>query len=156
MEDDSATLLEVQTLGAEGLRYRHRLGRTPSNWAQLNAVPAPMLADACGSGDWCTAGMVAKMATGGQAGFRNVGAAAIRRALRYGQALAAWNCGFEGARGGMYAVEREIFELQIEALLSGRKVMVTKTADTDQAIIVECPACPSDSPRGSIGARALG
>lgn len=156
MQGDSATLLEVQTLGAEGLRYRHRLGRTPSNWAQLNAVPAPMLADACGSGDWCTAGLVAKVATGGQAGFRSVGAAAIRRALRYGQALAAWNCGFEGARGGMYAVEREIFEFQIKALLSKRKVVVTEIADADQAAVVTCPACPPDSPRGNIVGSALG
>ncbi len=78
------------------------------------------------------------------------------RALRYGQALAAWNCGFEGARGGMYAVEREIFKIQIEALLSGRKIVVTGSADVGQAAVVACPACPPDSPRGNIGARALG
>ncbi len=150
MQGESATLLEVQTLRAEGLRYRHRLGRTPSDWARLDAVPAARLADTCGSGDWCTAGLVAKTATSGLAGFRSGGAAAIRRALRYGQALAAWNCGFEGARGGMYAVERESFERQIEALLSGREVVVTGTAGASQAPLAACPACPPDSARDNI------
>ncbi len=40
--------------------------------------------------------------------------AQLTRAFRYGQALAAWNCGFEGARGGMYASTKSSFERQIE------------------------------------------
>ena len=156
MYRDSAILLEVQTLGAEGLRYRHRLGRTPSDWIHLYAVRVLRVADTCGAGDWCTAGLLAKTAIGGLAGFRSGGAATIRHALRYGQALAAWNCGFEGARGGMYAVERETFELQIESLLSRRKVVVTDSVDADQAVLVACPACPPVIPRGDIVASALG
>jgi sugar/nucleoside kinase (ribokinase family) len=148
MRGDSATLLEVKTLGAEGLKYRHRLGRTASEWAHLSAVPAPRLSDSCGSGDWCTAGLLAKVAVGGQKGFRSGGAAAIKCALRYGQVLAAWNCGFEGARGGMYAVDRETFMQQVEALVSGRKVVVTEVAKTVQGSVVPCPACPPDEPRG--------
>ncbi len=56
----------------------------------------------------------------------------------------------------MYAVEREIFEFQIKALLSKRKVVVTEIADADQAAVVTCPACPPDSPRGNIIVSALG
>jgi sugar/nucleoside kinase (ribokinase family) len=110
--DDAATLLEVQTLGARGLRYRHRLGRGVSDWIFFDAVPAARVVDTCGSGDWCTAGLIAKAAASGLAGFRNAGADGVDAALRYGQGLAAWNCGFEGARGGMY-VDEEQHDVQI-------------------------------------------
>ena len=43
MANGSAVLLEVQTLGAQGLRYRHRLGRGISDWMRLKAVPARSL-----------------------------------------------------------------------------------------------------------------
>jgi fructokinase len=49
MAEDAATVIEVQTLGEQGLRYRHRLGKTVSNWTSLGAVSAPWLADSCGS-----------------------------------------------------------------------------------------------------------
>ena len=147
MADDSATLLEVQTLGEQGLEYRHRLGRGTSNWMHLKAVPAPRHADACGSGDWCTAGLIAKVAVGGQEGLRRAGARGIRTALRYGQALAAWNCGFEGARGGMYAVSRRAFESQIDRLLNGRcESLEDVSVGNIPTGVVTCPACPPVSP----------
>jgi fructokinase len=142
MRDGTATIVEVQTLGEQGLRYRHRFGRKPSDWLHLKAVAAPHLADACGSGDWCTAGLVAKVASGGLAGLRNVGAQGVRAALRYGQTLAAWNCGFEGARGGMYAVPRETFSDQIVALLRGQfDVSTNERPLVAQGDVINCPAC---------------
>ena len=109
----------------------------------LKAVPAPRLADTCGAGDWCTAGLIAKAAISGQEGLRSAGSLGVRAALRYGQALAAWNCGFEGARGGMYAVSRQTFERQITDLLDGRfdgidDAPVRRTPTQ----VVTCPACP--------------
>lgn len=143
MGNDSAALLEVQTLAGRGLRYRHRLGRGLSDWRHLKAVPAPRLVDSCGAGDWCTAGLIAKAGSGGHSGFRRAGARAIRAALRYGQALAAWNCGFEGARGGMYAVSRKTFERQIENLLNGQPNNEASTPiGSTPTEVVGCPACP--------------
>jgi sugar/nucleoside kinase (ribokinase family) len=146
----TATLVEVQTLGEKGLRYRHRFGHAPSDWVHLGAVHAPRLSDSCGSGDWCTAGLVAKVAAGGQAGLRDGGAQGVRAALRYGQALAAWNCGFEGARGGMYAVTRKVFEAQIAALLVGQIDCVTDTVlEPTSESLIDCPSCslvPRDRP----------
>ena len=143
MANGSAVLLEVQTLGDEGLRYRHRLRRGISRWMHLKAVPVLRLADACGAGDWCTAGLIAKAAIGGQEGLRRAGALGARAALRYGQALAAWNCGFQGARGGMYAIAREAFEGEIAKLLNGRFGDIGDVAVGDAATqIVTCPACP--------------
>ena len=148
MQDGSAALLEIQTLGARGLRYRHRLGRGASTWMHLKAIDAPRLADACGSGDWCTAGLIAKAAVGGQEGLRRTGARGIRGALRYGQVLAAWNCCFEGARGGMYAVSEQVFAGQIANLLDGRFDGFTGgSAEETGTQVVTCPACPPTSRR---------
>ena len=142
MERNSATLLEIQTLGAHGLRYRHRLGRDISNWMHLKPVAAPRLADACGSGDWCTAGMIAKAAVSGRVGLRAAGPRGIRAALRYGQALAAWNCGFEGARGGMYAVSRAAFASQVSSLLKGQfGGFSDELREHVASPAVTCPAC---------------
>ncbi len=147
MASGSAALLEVQTLGDQGLRYRHRLSRGVSRWMHLKAVPAPRIADTCGAGDWCTAGLIAKAAIGGQDGLRRAGAFGVRAALRYGQALAAWNSSFEGARGGMYAIARGTFEKQIASLLNGRFDDIDDTPIGGTATqIVTCPACPPKPP----------
>ena len=146
MANDSAALLEVRTLGERGLKYRHRLGHGISNWLYLKAVSAPLLADTCGAGDWCTAGLIAKAAVGGRKGLRRVGARGVRAALRYGQALAAWNCGFEGARGGMYSVSRGAFDDQITSLFDGRFKGIDCAPVLDvSASVVTCPACPPAS-----------
>jgi fructokinase len=149
MQQGSATLLEVQTLGSDGLKYRHRLGRKVSDWQHLDAVPAPHLTDTCGSGDWCTAGLLAKVAIGGQAGLRACGVDMVRGALRFGQALAAWNCGFEGARGGMYAVDRQVVSNQIDQLLKGQSLTPVAKTKFPPNISVACPACPPEEPRAS-------
>ena len=148
MENGSNVLLEVQTLGSKGLQYRHKLGRGVSNWRQLSAVDAPMLIDTCGAGDWCTAGLIAHSAAGGLGGLRKGGAVGIQSALSHGQAMAAWNCGFEGARGGMYAVDRNVFQTQVSALLAGKPEPVKLTPIRKiKARAVPCPACPPQEGR---------
>ena len=143
MEDGCATLLEIQTLGTQGLRYRHRLGRGTSNWIHLKSVAAPRVVDACGSGDWCTAGLISKAAVAGWEGLRCSGAQGVRSALQYGQALAAWNCGFEGARGGMYSVSRGTLASQASRLLHGQCDGVGNTLDESVVTdVVTCPSCP--------------
>lgn len=144
MQAESATLLEVQTLGTDGLRYRHRLGAGISEWAHLSAINAPNLVDTCGSGDWCTAGLLTKVAAHGQVGLRDGTGDSIHQALRYGQALAAWNCGFEGARGGMYAVDGRTFAKQIVSLLEGRPNLSVVAAKAMSDASVACPACPTE------------
>lgn len=96
-------ILEVQTLGAAGLRYRMPNRKGHGGWRSLRAVAAERILDSCGSGDWCTAGLIAKLAAGGRAELQSLSVTEIKDGLMYGQELAAWNCGFEGARGGMYS-----------------------------------------------------
>lgn len=136
-------LVEVHTLGERGLKYRHRFGCGVSDWIFQEAFPVPRLADACGSGDWCTAGLIAKTAVEGQSGLRRAGANGVHAALVYGQALAAWNCSFEGARGGMYAVDRAVFYGQINDLMNDGHFEGTCSeafADASEQNIA-CPAC---------------
>ena len=143
MEHGSATLVEVQTFGANGLRYRHRLGRSLSAWKQLDAIAPSTLADTCGSGDWCTAGLISTMAAGGRQGLLDCGAEGLAQALRFGQRLAAWNVGFEGARGGMYAFTRSKLEKHLKALASDRSNLIQPrpTKSPNAAATVSCPAC---------------
>ncbi len=145
MDHSSSTLVEIQTLGERGLRYRHRFGHKPTEWMHLGAITAPRLADSCGAGDWATAGLLAKATAGGLDEMHSGGANGLQKALRYGQALAAWNCGFEGARGGMYAVTRDAFDVQIDALLAGRVSPFTDNVyNLCYESLVHCPACPPD------------
>lgn len=139
-----ATLVEIQTLGSQGLRYRHRLAGEASGWLSLPPLPAPRLVDTCGSGDWCTAGFLTAAASKGVEGLKQGGELQIASALRYGQALAAWNCGFEGARGGMYALERQEFERQVDAIISGKPLLRVVERPQRMEPSVACPACPRD------------
>lgn len=145
MTGDRATLLEIQTLGSQGLRYRHRLTGRPSDWLSLPVVPAPRLVDTCGSGDWCTAGLLTSVASQGANGFVGMTEQDLESALRYGQALAAWNCGFEGARGGMYALDRNEFSRQIDAIQSGKPVLRVVERPQSGEPSVACPACPRET-----------
>lgn len=97
--------LEVQTLGSRGLRFRQR--GNLADWRSLPAVEAPLFRDAAGSGDWCTAGLIyglVKSAADSQKSLRD--SFAVVSALKFGQALAALNCAFDGARGLMYGAGR--------------------------------------------------
>ena len=142
----NGVLLEIETLGARGLRYRSRLEKVPSKaWKTMKVIPAESVIDAAGSGDWCTAGIIHKLSRGGLTGFRKVTSDRLVDALRYGQALATWNCGFEGARGGMYNLTKAQFERQIRSLLMGKSIH-RPTIDPQIApgdIIRLCPSCES-------------
>lgn len=109
--------LEVQTLGAGGLRYRAR----GTGWARMRAFPVGDLADAAGSGDWLSAGLIHSMFGGGSPAIP--ARRGIERALRFGSALAAANCGFVGGRGMMYSMARGRALALAERIASGRKAV---------------------------------
>ena len=91
--------LIVETRGEVGLRYRWQ-GR----WSQLDAFPVKDNLDAAGSGDWCTATLIHRMGRNGADAFSRSTGFVIEAALQDGQATAAVNCGFLGARGAMQAL----------------------------------------------------
>lgn len=109
--------LEIQTLGADGLRYRLRKSGS-RKWNCLPAVPVAGFKDAAGAGDWCSAGILHALGRGGRAPFLRASESTIQKALRYGQALAAINCLYAGARGSMYALRRAALDSKAETLLA--------------------------------------
>lgn len=130
----SSRILEVQTLGAEGLRFRMK----SDSWRTLQAIPVVTVVDSCGSGDWCTSGLLNQLAADGIGGLEAAKVGDITAGLHYGQELAAWNCQFEGARGGMY------FESEgVAPRRDGRAYDLTSsnTIKPSVAPLVACPKC---------------
>lgn len=135
MAHDTATLLEIQTLGSAGLRFRHKRAGRASDWSSLGAVEVADVVDTCGSGDWCTAGLLSRLATSGREGLEGSSHSDLVAALQFGQQLAAWNCAYEGARGGMY-VETGPGILDVR-----RGFDIEPEIEGDP---VACPACPAE------------
>ena len=103
--------LLIETLGSEGLRFLSHLPSYRScGWQYVPGFPLGNYRDTAGAGDWCTAGVLACLGTQGAKGLEQAEERKVREALQHGQLLASWNCGFEGARGGMYVTQRQRLE----------------------------------------------
>jgi sugar/nucleoside kinase (ribokinase family) len=147
--------LEIETLGANGLRFHSHLPKSKSNgWIAVPSFSVETLRDAAGAGDWCTAGLLDKLARQGLEGFHKASTKSLTDALRFGQALSAWNCQFEGARGGMYEVALDTFRQQVNHILSGDKTQLSTTIKTGSAasrIIGRlCRACKKPNARNTV------
>ena len=139
-------LLEIETLSEEGLRYRSTLPACASyGWERLDAYAVDHVQDAAGAGDWCTAGIIHGLGQQGLQGLQHVTSVQLLDALCFGQALAAWNCGFEGARGGMYGVDKEAFRCDIAQIMSGNRPKRLSSYNSNSAVkeVLEniCPTC---------------
>jgi len=86
--------VRIVTHGAAGLEVRDD---TDTVWCE--AVSAPRVLDACGSGDMVSVGIIDWMLTSGKPSAARVKAADLLEGVRAGQRLAAENCAYVGARG---------------------------------------------------------
>jgi len=89
--------VEIQTRGADGLRFR--APSLDSRWIGLGAYELPYVHDTAGAGDWCTAGLIFDLFSQPVVPQRLVDYNALAQALAFGQALSTLNCMAEGARG---------------------------------------------------------
>ncbi len=127
IEKNPRPFLQIETLGKTGLRYQARLtGCRTKGWKQLDSFSVADLKDTAGAGDWCTAGIIHTVGTNAFKGFKSLTHESLQYALRFGQALAAWNCMFEGARGGMYAVGKRAFSRDIKLIQQGHEISTRK------------------------------
>jgi fructokinase len=143
-QNSPSVILEICTLGSKGLIWRFQKKYKWSTWKESKAVKAPYIADTCGSGDWCTAGVISQICHNGLSGLINTPTRKIAQSLRYGQLLAAWNCGFEGARGGMYSISKEDFHNEISELSHGNlKGHWDELKEVPNEIVTHfsCPSC---------------
>lgn len=137
-------LLQIETLGSGGLRYRVRRRSKLLSWHSLKPFEVGVMRDTVGSGDWCTAGVLHAIGREGVDGLLNASAQEIEGALKFGQALAALNCSFESARGGMYVLEKRAFRAAVANVLAGNAAKIP----SDQTAVgakppwgAVCPSC---------------
>ena len=101
--------LEIQTKGDKGLRYKAKFFRHQT-WQEMEAYPVHNLVDGAGSGDWLTAGLIHVLCQ-----HKSKYAPSEKKlefALKFGQAMAALNCKYVGARGIMYNLSKlKLFNL---------------------------------------------
>lgn len=93
--DLSPGAVEIQTRGAQGLRFR--ISQAQRSWSYLSAFRMPYVHDTAGAGDWCTAGLLFEMFS--PSNTLSNSEAMLARGLAFGQALSTLNCMTEGARG---------------------------------------------------------
>lgn len=125
---DTNVLLEVETLGSDGLRYRKNFGKK-SNWKKLKPYKIDFIKDAAGSGDWCSVGIIAKLGRNGLTSFLKATKKELEDALNFGQALAALNCKFEGARGLMYFLDNILLNKYLD-IIKKRKMIELQLPET--------------------------
>lgn len=113
------TPLIIETQGSLGLRYCITSNHaTPKKWNKLPAFPVSNIIDTAGAGDWCSAGIVHRLQKEKSSLIEKMSAKSIENALIFGQALAALNCMFIGARGCMYALSKKNFQQYVNEILS--------------------------------------
>ncbi len=102
--------LQIETLGAEGLRFR--VGN--DEWAHI-AAPAVDPVDTAGAGDWLTAGFLDTLPS---LDLRKLSAAQVHAALDAAQGLAALSCLYVGARS-LASLSSEVVKSAAETLRRG-------------------------------------
>lgn len=118
LEVDVEIPLVVETMGQGGLRFRSRVsGAKSKGWQRCEPFNVNRQVDTAGAGDWCTAGILHTLGSQGAKSLIHADSTRLQRAISLGQALAAWNCGYRGARGGMYSVSKEEFEETLREIL---------------------------------------
>lgn len=135
----TAVPLEIETRGHDGLRFRIRKNNRTLAWHALPAINAPSVVDTVGSGDWCTAGLLASVIAEEDPIEALQDLETTSRCLRFGQALAALNCGYEGARGLMYSATRAVAMKAADRLLAEGVAALPKAAPvafTNQSCVV--------------------
>lgn len=145
-------LLQVETLGEDGLRYLSRLANAKSKgWKKVDAIEISVIKDAAGSGDWSTVGLVDALGRLGLRGFHAAKDSELVSALKYSQAIAAWNCGYEGARGGMYHASRSTLQTFIDSALKKPASAASHTERPSKLVSRALDLCPECKPiKGSV------
>lgn len=140
-------LLEIQTMGSRGLRYKFREKENISEWKEKRAFQVPQIMDTAGAGDWCTAGLIHVVGKKGVSSLRGSSIQDVEDALRFGQALAALKCGYEGARGLMYSISSNKLESLLSNLNNGDLEkplsLPTPRFSTNTSLPTLCPSCKS-------------
>jgi sugar/nucleoside kinase (ribokinase family) len=138
--------LEIKTLGPEGLRFHFKkFGSGKVKRGHMKAYTVHGLIDTAGAGDWCSAGIIHLLGRGGTKIFETLDESAINDAIRFGQALAAISCQFEGPRGIMYSISKTLFQALVNDISNkGRTLEPIEEQRCEKSspkMVYYCPAC---------------
>jgi fructokinase len=148
---NSQRVLEIQTLGRGGLRFRTSLDSScPTRWRSIHALPVARLRDTAGCGDWLTSALVDSLCRSGTRVLQQHRMSRLLEALTFGQGLAAWNCGFVGPRGGMYVLSRSDLWRTIRGIAAGKQVSCSiEPAPPAELLVATTRICDSCKPSSS-------
>lgn len=142
----------IDTRAEEGLRVRWR-----GYWSELPAFDTPRFVDGAGAGDWTSAGLIHQIGHTGAKGLDTLQKPRLLAALRFGQALAAINCGYEGGRGVMMAITRAQLAKRLMTLATKRPESPAEAEDVESrnADIPKklCAICVASNVRTKSGRR---
>lgn len=143
--------LEIRTMGSAGLRFRSAFdGSKTRGWRRLRGCHAVSTKDSAGAGDWMSAVLLDELCRSGFEGVNKASVSDLMGSLSIAQAAAAWNCGFEGARAGMYEVKRTAFLEAIKAIGTGTELIDAKESLVSRRIPTVpsqlCGSCSSPKP----------
>lgn len=126
--------IEIQTLGARGLRFRkHSLA---PDWVELPALRSARVADTSGAGDWTTAGFLhALLACRDGADPHDASYNEVYHSLRLGQSIAALSVAHVGARGLMRAWRSDETLNRAHEMLEGAYAAAPLTPRRDRAAL---------------------
>ena len=102
--------LFVQTLGADGLRFKLGGGQ----WIRLAPIVNPDYKDYEGAGDWTSSTLIAALCSKDMLKVKDMTEEAVREALTMAQQMASYSVGFYGSKGLIHADDG--FELQDDTL----------------------------------------
>jgi predicted esterase YcpF (UPF0227 family) len=99
--DDYQDKLFIQTLGAEGLRFKLGEGQ----WIKLDPIVNPDYKDYEGAGDWTSSTLIAALCSKGMLKVKDMTEQTIAEVLTMAQQMASYSVGFYGSKGLIHADE---------------------------------------------------
>ena len=108
--DDYQDKLFIQTLGAEGLRFKLGEGQ----WIKLDPIVNPDYKDYEGAGDWTSSTLIAALCSKGMLKVKDMTEQTVAEVLTMAQQMASYSVGFYGSKGLIHADED--FKMQDDTL----------------------------------------
>lgn len=139
------TILEIQTCGQGGFKYRSKLSNAKTrSWKAIKSLKINNVVDTAGAGDWFTGGLISLLGNKTIKQLNTISKEQLEAIFHVCQAMSVWNCFYEGARGGMYAVQKNNFLSHIKKIMEGQEIDFKQEKNKNKIKFKNsiCSACP--------------
>lgn len=106
---ESKVILEIETMGKDGLRYKSNL--FDKKWHYLYVENVDNFVDSSGAGDWTTSGIIYYLEKKFKGEISLLNIDEVEETINFAQRLGSLNCKFEGARGLMKVGVKELLSI---------------------------------------------